>query len=429
MVKIVVVGGGLAGTAAAAAAVKAGADVTLLERMEILGGWGAIAGHVNNDGFGVFEELRLMGGYDIFDVIDHCLIHINTRSPWPPPGTVGRYYDIDSFQIELERHMERLGVKVMLESRAKDTNMEGNKIKSLVLDGGEEIPGDVFVDATGGFGPPENCKKYGNGCVLCFMRCPAFGNRVSIAQKAGVKELKGKKPDGSIGPMTAAFTLVTETLAPELRKELQLKGFVGIPIPQNLINYKRNENITQSMNVNKGFAENMALAHIGGGYTKRVAGSFMALKELRKIPGLERAKYADPLAGTKGNSIRFMALTPRNEDSSVPGVDNLFVASEKMNVNGVIPTILTGVIAGHNAVRRAAKMPSLVLPSTTMCGDFMRYVYERWDKELIRRFTPNGGPYLARAKENGLYTLDKDVVRLRVEKNGLVNILAKNIVS
>ena len=75
MAKVVVVGGGLAGCAAAAAAARAGASVTLLERAELLGGWALFAGRVDHKYFTVREELRLMGGDDIFRVLDNCTLH------------------------------------------------------------------------------------------------------------------------------------------------------------------------------------------------------------------------------------------------------------------------------------------------------------------------------------------------------------------
>ena len=53
-----------------------------------------------------------------------------------------------------------------------------------MLAGGEEIEGDVFVEATGSTGPMGNCLTYGNGCCMCILRCPAFGPRVSISAKA-----------------------------------------------------------------------------------------------------------------------------------------------------------------------------------------------------------------------------------------------------
>jgi NADPH-dependent 2,4-dienoyl-CoA reductase/sulfur reductase-like enzyme len=48
--KIVVIGGGWAGCAAAVAARQAGAEVTLLERTDMLLGTGLVGGIMNNNG-------------------------------------------------------------------------------------------------------------------------------------------------------------------------------------------------------------------------------------------------------------------------------------------------------------------------------------------------------------------------------------------
>ncbi len=432
MVRVVVVGGGLAGCAAATAAAKAGASVTLLERTDVLGGCGLFAGRVNHKNFCVMEELRVMGGYDIFQVLDNCALHENVKLPWPKPeGGITTIHDVTKLDPELRKHLAGMGVEIRLISRAKDVEMDGRVIRAVILDDKSKVKGDVFVDTTGGAGGIANCQRYGHGCVMCFMRCPAFGDRVSIAGKAEVKELMGKKRDGSFGPISAAYSLLKESIAPELRKELERVGCVIIPLPPELINYKRTESITASGNIDKGFAENVVLLDIGGSYAKRQAGAYTPLDELRKVSGLERAIYGDPIAGTIGNAVRYMALTPRGDALNVPGVENLFVASEKLGVCGVAETMEAGVVAGHNAVRKAVGMNPLVLPRTTMLGDFIAHVNENWDTEegLKTRFHTWSGAFFRRARETGLYTEDKAVIRSRIEKEGLVNVFSQNIVS
>jgi len=429
MVKVVVVGGGLAGCAAAAAAAKAGASVTLLERMDVLGGLGLLTGMVDRRHFCVKEEIRLMGGYDVFQVIDKCYLH-DIHLPWPKPdGATHMIFDVIRLDSELQKYLRGIGVEVRLMSRAKDVEMDGRAIKAVILDDKSKIEGNVFVDTTGGAGPMASCQRYGNGCAMCILRCPAFGDRVSIAQKAGVKELMGKRLDGSIGPMSAAYSLLKESLAPQLRDELERVGYVIVPMPKELINYKRTESITASGNIDKGFAENVVL--LDNGYAKRIAAGYTPLSELNKVPGLERARYADPYAGGIGNAIRFQALTPRDDTLSVPGIENLFVASEKLGVNGVPEVIITGVLAGHNAVRRAAGRVPLVLSKTTMMGAFIAFINERWNTEegLTRRFCLWRGPFFQKAKEAGLYAEDKNVLRSRIEKEGLEDVFSRKIVS
>ncbi|MFC1872972.1 FAD-dependent oxidoreductase [Chloroflexota bacterium] len=430
MPKIVVIGGGLSGCAAAAAATKAGAKVTLLERMEMLGGCGLYAGILSHEGYCFDEELRLMGCNDICALIDGLNIHRKVYYPWPKKdgGSYKDMYNVTGIDTALKEYLERAGVEIGLQSRAIDVQMEHGKILSVTLDNGKEITGDIFIDATGGAGPIENCRKYGTGCAMCFFRCPAFGGRVSIAAKAGVKELKGRRPDGAIGPTSAGTFMVKHTLSRELMKEVELKGVVIVPIPKELVNYDRNKSIGNSANVEVGYAENIVLADIGA-YAKRVAAGWAPLDDLRKVPGFEQVRYADPTAGTIGTAIRFMALTPRDEALKVPGVDNLFVASEKLGLIGLVSTITAGTLAGHNAVRSAVGVAPLVLPTTTLIGFWLKYINDRWDNEGLKSRVHIRGPFLDRAKEIGLYTLDKDILRSRIEELGLMNILSKTIVA
>lgn len=72
--------------------------------------------------------------------------------------------------------------------------------------------------------------------------------------------------------------------------------------------------------------------------------TYYPLQKLRKIPGLEHAKYVDPYAGSKGNSIRYLSVAPRTNDMKVVGVDNLFCAGEK---SGLLLVILKQFVQVH----------------------------------------------------------------------------------
>ena len=80
------------------------------------------------------------------------------------------------------------------------------------------------------------------------------------------------------------------------------------------------------------------------------------LQQLRQVRGLENVRYADPYAGTVGNSMRYAALAPRDDAMQVQGgVDNLFCSGEKAGLLvGHTEAIVTGALAGHNAARMAA---------------------------------------------------------------------------
>jgi len=68
------------------------------------------------------------------------------------------------------------------------------------------------------------------------------------------------------------------------------------------------------------------------------------------------------------------------------------------------------------------------MPRTTILGDFLAYINERWDEEgLTVRFSPLSGNYLRRAEEIGLYTKDRDIIRARIEECGLAGVLSRDI--
>lgn len=159
--------------------------------------------------------------------------------------------------------------------------------------------------------------------------------------------------------------------------------------------------------------------------------TYYPLEKLRKIPGLEYAKYIDPYAGSKGNSIRYLSVAPRTNDLKVEGVDNLFCAGEKSGLFvGHTEAICTGSLAGHNAVRLAIGMPLLILSSSIAIGDIISYANEKAKTREGRknRYTFAGAEYFKHMQEVGLYTLDKDEINLRIKKLNLDNIFNLKLV-
>ena len=147
--------------------------------------------------------------------------------------------------------------------------------------------------------------------------------------------------------------------------------------------------------------------------------TYYPLEKLRKVPGLEYAKYVDPYAGSKGNSIRYLSVAPRTNDMKVIGVDNLLCAGEK-----------AGLLAGHNAVRLMMGMPLLILPSSIAIGDLISFANEKVETREGRkdRYTFAGASYFKRMQELGLYSTDKDEINDRIKKVNLDNIFEQKLV-
>ena len=125
---------------------------------------------------------------------------------------------------------------------------------------------------------------------------------------------------------------------------------------------------------------------------------FFPLAALRKIPGFENARYEDPYAGGLGNSIRYVGMSPRNDALKVDGVENLFCAGEKAGLLvGHTEAIVTGTLAGCNAVRHIRGERPLMLPYTLAAGDAIGYVGSRWQP---RRAWASSTPFPGRSTSN-----------------------------
>jgi hypothetical protein len=426
MTKVVVVGGGWAGCAAALSAVKAGADVTLLERTDMLLGTGLVGGIMRNNGrFTATEEMIALGGGDLFEVCDNVSRHKNIEFPGHKHANL---YDVSKIEPAVRKKLGKSGIDIRFMSRAKDVEMEGKKIKAVLTDEGEKVEGDVFVETTGTAGPMGNCSKYGNGCAMCIYRCPSYGPRVSIAAKAGVKEMMAKKADGSVGAMSGSCKLHKDSLSEELVQKLNNAGVAIVPIPAELRKADILGKKACQQYALKEFAENIIL--LDTGHAKLMT-PYYPLEKLRKIPGCENARFEDPYAGNLGNSIRYLAISPRDNFLKTEGLYNLFCAGEKAGpLVGHTEAIVTGTLAGNNAVRFITGNPLVQLPASLAVGDAITYVKEQMSTEegIAKKYTFSGSVYFERMKQKNLYTTEIEAIRNRVEKAGLIGIFNEKIV-
>ncbi len=426
MSKVVVIGGGWAGCAAALSAVKAGAEVVLIERTDMLLGTGLVGGIMRNNGrFTATEEMIAMGGGDLFKIADSVSRHKNIEFPGHKHVSL---YDVAKIEPAIRRHLLDAGVKILFETRAKDVEMEGKKIKAIKTANGKMITADIFVEATGTAGPMGNCSKYGNGCAMCIYRCPSYGPRISIAEKAGVKEMMAKKSDGSVGAMSGSCKLHKESLSEELVEKLNKTGVAIVPIPKEL---QKAESLSQKacqQYALKEFAENIILLDTGHA---KLMSPFYPLEKLRQIPGFENARFEDPYAGNIGNSMRYFSISPRNNYLETEGVENLFCAGEKAGpLVGHTEAIVTGTLAGHNAVRKAVGKELLELPKSLATGHAIAHVKEQMatPEGIARKYTFSGSVYFEVMRENDLYTTNIDEIKDRVESANMTDIFEQKLV-
>lgn len=484
MNRIVVIGGGFAGCAAAIAARKAGAQVTLVEKTDLLLGLGNVGGIMRNNGrYTAAEENIAMGARELFEITDKFSLHRDVDFPGHRHAS---FFDIIKVEPAVRKLLDDMGVEVRMVARAVDVKWEfeegidnemqdmpeisvnydekatGERLKRLTaikLAGGEWIEGSAFVETTGSSGPMGGCAEYGRGCSMCVLRCPAFGPRVSISQRAGLPDLAGKRKAGQFGAFSGSGKLEMASLEPKIQQELREKGVAVIPLPpEKIVREKLEQKVCQQYALDE-YAENIIL--IDTGHAK-IMTPYFPLEVLRTIPGFERARYADPYAGGKGNSIRYLSVAERDNTMRIKGFANLFCGGEKSGLFvGHTEAITTGSLAGHNAARWlkahkaarcqvaqntgsvAARQPAahektpaarhltaaglLQLPRSIATGDLIAYGNEKIQTEagLRNRYTFAGDEFFARMQERGLYTTDADLIKQRIETAGLLNVYEK----
>jgi len=413
MTKVIVIGGGWAGCAAAIAARKLNAEVELFERTDLLLGLGNVGGIMRNNGrFTAAEEHIAMGGGELFALADEYAVHRNVDFPGHAHAS---FYDVNKLEPAVRNLLCEAGVELRFMTRITDVKKEGNKIVAITSAEGEIFEADVFVDCTGTTGPMGNCVEFGNGCSMCVLRCPSFGPRISISAKAGGIDYYGYRTDGTPGAFSGSCKLHKTSLSADIQKSLEEDGVCIIPLPKEHIHKGKLEQKVCRQYALPQFAENLVL--LDNGEVKMMT-PFFPLAELRRIPGLEDARYVDPYAGGKGNSIRYMAITERDGVMRVKNTENLFCGGEKAGPYiGHTEAIITGTLAGYNAVCFAKGRTLLNLAEEgreTAVGDFLSY--QKHDGGM---FTFAGDEFFERMKLRGLYTTDIGNIRRRIAKAGL----------
>jgi threonine dehydrogenase-like Zn-dependent dehydrogenase len=420
---VVIVGGGWSGCAAAITARKAGADrVVVVERTDELLGTGLVGGIMRNNGrFTAAEEMIALGGGDLFEVCDAHSRHKNMSFPGHAHAWL---YDVNTIAHGVREVLLDHDVELWFQSRVNAIEGTSETIEAVVLDNGLAIEADVVVDATGTAGAQSFCTDNGNGCVMCVVRCPTFGPRVSIAGLAGVPEVSGLKADGTIGAMSGSCKLNKETIDPALVAELERTGVLVVPLPEHLVTVEKLAGKACQQYATADFATNVIVLDTG---QAKLMTSYMPLHELRQVPGFERVRYEDPYAGTVGNSMRYSAMSPRTDDLHVfGGPSNLFCCGEKAGLLvGHTEAMATGALAGHNAVRWQAGLDLLMLPESLAVGDAIAHVRRSMQTRegLMKKYTFSGSVYFERMKDLDLYTTDVPTVEARVRSTGLSGVL------
>lgn len=419
--EVLVIGGGWAGVAAAIAAKKASADVAICERTDMLLGAGLVGGIMRNNGrFVAAEEAIALGFGDLFELTDASARHRNIEFPGHHHASL---YDVHAVEPRVREYLRQLGIPVYFGKRISGVKHSDGAVKSVISDDGDEFCASAFVDATGSSGPPGMCNRFGNGCVSCIQRCPAFGPRMSLTSFMGLPEFMRKRK-GAFGAMSGSCKIFKDTLDRWLRDELDTAGVVILKLPDRLKSQKKLETKVCQQYALPEYAENVILLDTG---QVKLMSPYFPLEELRSLPGFANARFADPLAGGTGNSIRLTAVSPRDFTMKALGTDNVFVAGERAGVCvGHTEAIVTGSLAGRNAAMASRGKPLTVIPQELAIGDYIRQsaIDEsglplcEGSPGLSASLTFSGSVYYERMQALGLYTPDPYECRRRVRQLG-----------
>jgi len=449
MAKVAIAGGGFAGVSAAACARIAGAEVTLVERTDQLLGVGLHSGIFYNDGrMSGVEELNAMGGGFIFHILETSpvLTHTRTDMNWNAVDDLSHHahathiFHCMRAETAIRKYLRDIGVEIFFANRAVDVEVgraqqaRGDLLIKVVLEKGQELEVDAFVDATGGAGGVQVCKNYGYGCVECMLRCNSFGDRVSIATKAGVPELRkirDSKHGGGFGALSSACSFYDDSIDPELLAIVKREGSWKVAVPEDVQNMMK-IGLSTNLPFDPSHVKTIKMAYPG--FFKANGMVYMPLEDVRKIPGLQNARFSDPLGGGVGNAVRFMSMAPREDSMRVHGFRNLFVGGEKSGLNvGIQECIITGALAGHNAARYAFGKDLLILPRDMVVGDFIAYVGEMMQSEkgLMGTYSFMKPPFRNRMAQKGWWakTVPQAIeeAKQRVEAAGLTGIMTQKL--
>lgn len=425
MVRIVVVGGGVAGFSAAMVAKSAGADeVVVIERSDALGGLLLVAGIglCGSGAFSVFAEAKALGGASLFTDV---LFPIATHSDISTPGfDRAMLYNVTKVDARMQSVLNDNGIDVRLNQRVVETKRTGNTIDAVVVEDGTEIGGDAFIDATGSVTGMPGCVEFGIGCVECILRCPTLGDPKGLVDD-DVELISVINSHGDKGVTGTSYLIPIASLSDDLQEQVRRDGYVHVTVPPHvkpdMARAKRAATYGKGV-MSQDIITSQILFLDVGGYVKATANAAPRFaRSLRELPGLEDAMIAQPLAGHRGHLVEGLTIVPRDSTLKITGFNNLFCGGIKSgHALFIMDVVCSGDLAGYNAVRKARGKACRELPKTLMIGAVIDVVNSRMkDKNSVQYSTQGSVNTLT---ELGVYRENEDEIVEEVNRLGLTDV-------
>jgi hypothetical protein len=163
MTDVVVAGGGTAGFAAAIAAARAGASVTLVEQLSYLGGTmtgGLVPGIVSmrhqpwRDEETLVQLESLYAGNQVVrgvaqELVDRLISVGGSYSLQDGEAPVRVLFDPELMKWVVDQMVREAGVKILYQTKVTGVRKDGDAVTGLETDYGRFLPADVVIDATG----------------------------------------------------------------------------------------------------------------------------------------------------------------------------------------------------------------------------------------------------------------------------------------
>jgi hypothetical protein len=431
MVRIVVVGGGVAGFSAAMVAKSVGADeVVVIERSDALGGLAQVAGIglCGAGAFSVLAEAKALGGARLYTDV---LFPIATHAEISTPGfDRAMLYNVTKLDARMQRTLYENGIDVRLGQRVVETKRTGKKIDAVVVEDGTEIAGNAFVDATGSVTGMPGCVEFGSGCVECILRCPTLGDPKGLVDDE-VELISITNSHGEKGVTGTSYLIPIASLSDDLKDEIRREGYVHVAVPPHvkpdMSRAKKAATFGKGVMSQDIITSKILFVDIGG-YVKATANAAPRFaRSLREIPGLEDAMIAQPLAGHRGHLVEGLTIVPRDNTLQITGFDNLLCGGIKSGHSLFIMDVAcSGDLAGYNAVRKARGKACRELPKTLMIGALIDFINSRMKGEDCVQYSSQGS--VNTLTELGVYRENEVEIVEEVNSMGLRDVYRTTIV-